>query len=137
MMNNINNDFTAIYYYLHPENQVNISHQSVRILQFIQKEEGATVQDVAKTLQISPNTASEHIKKLERNGWVTKNRLKDDQRIVNINLTEEGLKIVKVNTELDSEKLSKVWATLTSEQKIEIESAFHILSEAAKHVYNH
>lgn len=68
-MSKINDYFTTIYYYLHPENQGKISHQSVRILQYIQKEKDVTVQDVAKTFQISHNTASEHIKKI-REKWL-------------------------------------------------------------------
>lgn len=137
MMSKINDYFTTIYYYLHPENQGEISHQSVRILQYIQKEEVVTVQDVAKKFQISHNTASEHIKKLERNGWVTKQRLINDQRIVQIFLTEKGINIVKLNTELDSEKLLSVFSTLNLEQQEEIERAFMLLSEAAKNVHSH
>lgn len=136
-MSKINDYFTTIYYYLHPENQGKISHQSVRILQYIQKEKDVTVQDVAKTFQISHNTASEHIKKLERNGWVTKHRLINDQRIVQVLLTEEGINIVKLNTELDSEKLLNVLTTLNLEQQEEIERAFMLLSEAAKNVHSH
>ncbi len=136
-MNHINDHFTNIYYYLHPEQQASISHQSVRILQFIQKEQDVTVRKVADALQISHNTASEHIKKLELQGLVSKERSSVDQRIVNILLTDKGLKMVKENTELDNEKLKAVFSTLSTEQQKQIVEAFALLSEAAQNVYRH
>ena len=135
-MKHLNNYFTTIYYYLHPEQQnPSISHQSVRILQYIQKEKHVTIGDIAISFNISHNTASEHVKKLERNGWVVKERSSHDQRIVYIKLTEEGLHVVQINTELDVEKLSKVWGSLTETQQEEIERAFKLLSEVASNVH--
>ncbi|MEG0471925.1 MAG: MarR family winged helix-turn-helix transcriptional regulator [Solibacillus sp.] len=136
-MNNLNDYFTTIYYYLHPDQKQNISHQSVRILQFIQKENTVTVRLVAEAFRISHNTASEHIKKLEKNSWVTKNRDEHDQRIVNLHLTDIGLDVVKENTELDPEKLENVLRNLTVEQKQKIEESFQLLSEVAKNVHSH
>lgn len=136
-MNKLNDYFTTIYYYLHPEHQQEVSHQSVRIMQFLQKEQHKTIQDIAKTFTISHNTASQHVKKLVLNGWVKKTRSEKDQRVVTVELTQDGLKVVKVNTELDSNKLSKVYATLTTEQQQQVEDAFQLLSEVAVNVHNH
>ncbi|KOS68864.1 MarR family transcriptional regulator [Lysinibacillus contaminans] len=137
-MKQFNEYFTTIYYYLHPEQQnASISHQSIRILQHVQKEQRVTIGDIAISINISHNTASEHVKKLERNGWVVKDRSVHDQRVVYIRLTEEGLRVVKINTELDVEKLSKVWATLTENQQREIERAFKLLSEVASNVHDY
>lgn len=136
-MKQLNEHFSTIYYYLHPEQQnPSISHQSVRILQCVHKEKHVTIGDIAIFFNISHNTASEHIKKLERNGWVVKERSSDDQRVVYIRLTDEGLHVVKINTELDVEKLSKVWSTLTENQQQEIDRAFKLLSEVASNVYD-
>lgn len=134
-MEKLNECFASIYYYLHPTQQQNITHQSVRILQLIQKEEGVTVRKIADAFQISHNTASEHIKKLEQQGWVMKERSAEDQRVVNLTLSELGIKVVKENTELDGEKLEKAFARLSTEEQKHVEEAFHLLSEAAKDVY--
>lgn len=128
----LNNYFSDIYYHLHPKHEQMISHQSVRILQIIQKEEFVTVRDIANALNISHNTASEHVKKLELNGWIIKQRLEKDQRKVYLNLTTEGLHIVKQNTELDEQKLQEALAKLTEEDQALILRAFRLLSEAAK-----
>ena len=134
-MEKLNEYFTSIYYYLHPEQQQTITHQSVRILQLIQKEPDVTVRNVAEAFQISHNTASEHIKKLEQHGWVIKERSAKDQRVVHLSLSEQGMKIVKENTELDNEKLETVFSRLSVEQRNHVEEAFHLLSEVAKDVY--
>ncbi|MGG2054723.1 MarR family transcriptional regulator [Lysinibacillus pakistanensis] len=132
MIQDINNYFTTIFYHLHTTHEDVISHQSVRILQMIQKEDEVTVRDIAELLNISQNTASEHIKKLERNGWVKKERAIDDQRKVMLHLTAEGLVIVKKNTELDAHKLQHALQQLSKEERQTILQAFHLLSEVSK-----
>ncbi|HWL13844.1 MAG TPA: MarR family transcriptional regulator [Ureibacillus sp.] len=128
----LNTYFTDIYYYLHPTLEQTISHQSVRILQIVQKEEVVTVRDVAEALSISHNTASEHVKKLVNNGWITKERSERDQRIVFLKLTKAGIQVVKQNTELDEVKLQTALDKLSSEQKNQVMEAFRLLSEVAK-----
>lgn len=132
MIKDLNNYFTSIYYHLHPTHEDSISHQSVRILQMIQKEDEVTVRDIAELLNISHNTASEHIKKLERNGWVKKKRDIDDQRKVHIHLTTDGLFVLKKNTELDDQKLQHALNHLSEEDQQLILQAFRLLSEVAK-----
>jgi len=132
MIQDINNYFTTIFYHLHTTHEDVISHQSVRILQMIQKEDEVTVRNIAELLNISQNTASEHIKKLERNGWVKKERAIDDQRKVMLHLTAEGLVIVKKNTELDDHKLQHALQQLSEEERQTILQAFHLLSEVSK-----
>jgi len=132
MIQDINNYFTTIFYHLHTTHEDVISHQSVRILQMIQKEDEVTVRDIAGLLNISQNTASEHIKKLERNGWVKKERAVDDQRKVMLHLTAEGLVIVKKNTELDDHKLQHALHQLSEEERQTILQAFCLLSEVSK-----
>ena len=128
----LNTYFTDIYYYLHPRQEETISHQSVRILQIVQKEETVTVSFVSEALKISHNTASEHIKKLVNNGWITKVRSNEDQRKVFLELTKEGLQVVKQHTELDEVKLQTALNKLSESEKFQVIQAFQLLSEAAK-----
>ena len=128
----LNKYFTDIYYYLHPKHEQTISHQSIRILQIVQKEETVTVSFLSHALKVSHNTASEHVKKLVNNGWIIKQRTEEDQRKVFLKLTAEGLEVVKQNTELDELKLQATLDKLSDEQKIIILQAFRLLSEVAK-----
>lgn len=128
----LNNYFTDIYYYLHPKLEHAISHQSVRILQILQKEQRVTVRFLAEALTISHNTASEHVKKLENNGWIKKERSDKDQRKVYLKLTELGLQVVKQHTELDENLLKAALGKLSEEEQDNVMRAFRLLSEAAK-----
>lgn len=128
----LNKYFTDIYYYLHPTHELAISHQSIRILQIIQKEETVTVRFLAEALKISHNTASEHVKKLANNGWIIKQRSEEDQRKVLLKLTVEGLEAVRQNTELDELKLQTALNKLSDKEKTIILQAFRLLSEVAK-----
>ncbi|MFJ5766703.1 MarR family winged helix-turn-helix transcriptional regulator [Lysinibacillus sp. NPDC093210] len=132
MIHDINHYFTNIFYHLHTTHEDVISHQSVRILQMIQKEDEVTVRDIAALLNISQNTASEHIKKLERHGWVEKIRATDDQRKVKLYLTDEGRSVLKKNTELDDNKLKQALNLLTEKEQQSIMEAFRLLSEVSK-----
>lgn len=127
-----NKYFTDIYYYLHPTHELMITHQSIRILQIVQKEETVTVSNLSEALKISHNTASEHVKKLANNGWIIKQRMEEDQRKVVLKLTAEGLEVVRQNTELDELKLQAAMNKLSDEQKDIVLQAFRLLSEAAK-----
>ncbi|MGF9977285.1 MarR family winged helix-turn-helix transcriptional regulator [Viridibacillus arvi] len=128
----LNKYFTDIYYYLHPTHELTISHQSIRILQIVQKEETVTVRFLSEALKVSHNTASEHVKKLANNGWIIKERTEEDQRKVFLKLTAEGLKVVRQNTELDELKLQVALNKLNDKEKIIVLQAFRLLSEAAK-----
>ncbi|MFJ7405796.1 MULTISPECIES: MarR family winged helix-turn-helix transcriptional regulator [unclassified Lysinibacillus] len=132
MIHDINHYFTNIFYHLHTTHEDVISHQSVRILQMIQKEDEVTVRDIATLLNISQNTASEHIKKLERHGWVEKIRATDDQRKVKLYLTDAGRIVLKKNTELDDNKLKQALNLLTEKEQQSIMEAFRLLSEVSK-----
>lgn len=132
IINNINEYFTDIYFYLHPSQKEIISHQSVRILQLIQKQKHVTIQAVAQHLNISHNTASEHVKKLEKSKWVQKERSQEDQRKVYLSLTMDGWNVLKTNTELDEQKLANAWAKLSEEQRQNVLEGFRLLSEVVK-----
>lgn len=132
MIQRINKYFTDIYFNLHPEQEEIISHQSVRILQTVQKKQYVMIRDIAEQLSISHNTASEHVKKLVGNGWLYKERSEEDQRKVYLHLTEIGSAILKKNTELDENKLKAALSRLSANEREKVVEAFQLLSEASK-----
>ena len=132
MIEQINRYFSDIYFNLHPTQEEVISHQSVRILQMVQKKPFVMIRDIAEHLSISHNTASEHVKKLVGNGWLDKERSDEDQRKVYLHLTEKGLAILKKNTELDESKLDVVLSKLSTSEREMVVEAFRLLSEVSK-----
>lgn len=128
----INEFWTDIYFHLHYPHTEKISHQVIRILQLIEKKEEVGVNEVATYLQISHNTASEHVKRMVEKSLLIKERDPLDERRVLLGLTKMGKEVVHRNTSLDEEKLGQVMDRLGDKEKEIIEQAFKILSEQAK-----
>lgn len=60
----INQYWTDIYFHLHYQHEEKISHQAVRILQLVDKQENIGVNEIASHIKVSHNTASEHVKRM-------------------------------------------------------------------------
>ncbi|MBK0005166.1 MULTISPECIES: MarR family winged helix-turn-helix transcriptional regulator [Priestia] len=130
----LNGYWTSIYYHLHYTHQEKITHQTIRLLQHIDKSSSVGIREIADYLTISHNTASEHVKRSIEKGYVYKNRDIQDERKVILHLTEAGKDILKRNSSLDEEKISAILREMTVSEKQLIQQAFQLLSERAKHV---
>ena len=129
-MTAIHEEFARLYFHLHPTWTENLSHQSVRVLQTIQMNGAMTVKEIATRFGVSPNTASEHVKKLEGLGYIVKQRSATDQRVVEVSLTTEGRSAVKSHTELDAGRVEQVLAQLSPADQQMIEAAFQLFQKA-------
>ncbi|MGG0462185.1 MarR family winged helix-turn-helix transcriptional regulator [Priestia aryabhattai] len=130
----LNSYWTSIYYHLHYTHQEKITHQTIRLLQHIDKSSAVGIREIADYLTISHNTASEHVKRSIEKGYVYKNRDIQDERKVILHLTEAGKDILKRNSSLDEEKISAILREMKASEKQLIQQAFQLLSERAKHV---
>ena len=130
----LNSYWTSIYYHLHYTHQEKITHQTIRLLQHIDKSSSVGIKEIADYLHVSHNTASEHVKRNIDKGYVYKNRDIHDERKVILHLTEAGKDILKRNSSLDEEKISAILREMTASEKQLIQQAFQLLSERAKHV---
>lgn len=128
----LNQYWTDIYFHLHYLHREKISHQVVRILQFVDKKSGVGVNEIATYLQVSHNTASEHVKRTIEKGYLAKVRDPLDERKVILSLTESGEEVLYRNTSLDEEKLGKVLEQLNDDEEELVEQALKILSKGAK-----
>ncbi|USD13940.1 MarR family winged helix-turn-helix transcriptional regulator [Priestia megaterium] len=130
----LNSYWTSIYYHLHYTHQEKITHQTIRLLQHIDKSSSVGIKEIADYLHVSHNTASEHVKRNIDKGYVHKNRDIHDERKVILHLTEAGKDLLKRNSSLDEEKVSAILREMTASEKQLIQQAFQLLSERAKHV---
>lgn len=128
----INEQWTDIYYLLHNVDKDNLTHQAIRLLQYIDKNKEATIGDLAKHIDTSSNTASEHIKRLIKKGFVTKQRSEVDERKTIVKITEEGKYKLYRHTKLDETKLKKIFDSLSNSELEIIQKTFLIFSEEAK-----
>ncbi|KPV57472.1 MarR family transcriptional regulator [Paenibacillus sp. A3] len=130
----LNQLWTDIYYRLRYNHKEKITHQSIRIMQVIQKENEAGIKDIAEAMELSHNTASEHVKRLLEKQYVCKARSKADERKVILKLTETGNEVLHRHSSLDEEKLELLFAEMTEAERQAILGAFTLLKEKAEHV---
>ncbi|MQR96179.1 MarR family transcriptional regulator [Fictibacillus phosphorivorans] len=104
----------------------------VRILQLIDKKERVVVNDVATHLEISHNTASEHVKRMIQKNYIEKNRDQEDERKVILRLTDSGKTVLHENSSLDEQKLNHIFSQMEEDELELIFEAFKLLSERAK-----
>ncbi|MEK5067630.1 MarR family winged helix-turn-helix transcriptional regulator [Sporosarcina sp. FSL K6-1508] len=128
----LNQYWTDIYYHLHYPHKEKISHQVVRILQLVDKQEEIGINEIASYIQVSHNTASEHVKRMIEKSYVTKGRDPSDERKVILYLTDLGEEVLHRNTRLDEDKLEEVLNKLDDVEKDLVEQALKTLSEQAK-----
>ncbi|PQZ59420.1 MULTISPECIES: MarR family winged helix-turn-helix transcriptional regulator [Bacillus] len=134
-MKDINPHWETIYYHLRYEYEDNLSHQAIRILQIISREKDITIGKVASELGLSHNTASEHVKRLIQKGFIIKERNKQDERVVNLTLTTEGIEALEKHTLLDKEKIQILESQLSKEEQQLIAKAFSLLAKEAKYAF--
>lgn len=127
-----NDYWTDIYYHLHYPHKEKVTHQVIRILQHVQKEESVGINELANYLNVSQNTASDHIKRIITKGLLIKKRDSFDERKVILCLTDEGKEVVYRNTSLDEGKLDNILQSFNDGEKKMIINAFKLLSERAK-----
>lgn len=131
-VNLLNEYWTDIYFHMHYQHKEQISHQVVRILQLVEKQDGIGVKEIASYLDISQNTASEHVKRMSEKNYLIKLRDPQDERKIILCLTDFGKEVLHKNTSLDQEKLVQVLNQMDDSEKKLVEQALKILSERAK-----
>ncbi|MED0933301.1 MarR family transcriptional regulator [Bacillus mobilis] len=134
-MKDINQHWESIYYHLRYEYEDNLSHQAIRILQIVSREKDITIGKIATELSLSHNTVSEHVKRLIQKGFIIKERNKQDERVVNLTLTIEGIEGLEKHTLLDKEKIKILESQLSKEEQQLIEKAFSLLAKEAKYAF--
>jgi MarR family transcriptional regulator, organic hydroperoxide resistance regulator len=125
----LNNLWTDIYYHLRYTHNEKISHQSVRIMQVIEKEKEVGIKEIAEVIHVSHNTASEHVKRLLEKKYVIKERSVEDERRVLLKLTSIGCEVLHRHSSLDEEKLMSILHTMTEEERKSLMDAFTLLKE--------
>lgn len=69
---------------------IGLHHGQAMVLHRLWREDGISQASLAEALHIAPPTASSTLKRMERDGWITRRRDEKDQRIVRVYLTEKA-----------------------------------------------
>lgn len=122
--------FSAVYFHCHPKFEVEISHQAVRAMQYIAMTGPTTINALSEYLSVAHNTTSEIVRRLQSKELVLKQRRHNDERVVEVRLTEDGKRVVLQHTGLDIPRLTEALKEMSQEECNEIERAFTTLLQA-------
>ncbi|WP_274365174.1 MarR family winged helix-turn-helix transcriptional regulator [Paenibacillus thermotolerans] len=128
--------FAQIYYYTHRPHEEALPHQAVRLLQHLEMRGALTVGELAGLLGVNHNTASEHVKRLQKDSLLTKERDRSDERKVFVKLTEEGLAKLHRHSRPDEERLKAVLERMKTEEREAVARAFARIAEEAQECFS-
>ncbi|MCC9196456.1 MarR family transcriptional regulator [Arthrobacter sp. zg-Y820] len=79
---------TAVYRPL--LDQLGLTYPQYLVMTVLWENDGASVRDLGRSLELDSGTLSPLLKRLEAAGWVRRNRSAADERRVEVHLTDEG-----------------------------------------------
>jgi DNA-binding MarR family transcriptional regulator len=85
-------------------------------IELISKNEGISVSELSKTLDVKKSTVSIAVNQLIRLGIVTKVRSNDDKRFYFLQLTPKGKDIMKLHEQVHKNTINKILEVLNPEE---------------------
>ena len=96
-----------------------LPHSHGMILFHLWRKDGIAQNILAKTLHITPPTATNTLQRMERDGWIERKRDDNDQRIVRVYLTEKA-GVVRDGARKVFEELDRELASVMTDQERQI-----------------
>lgn len=99
-------------------NEIDLSINELHMLESIGTgEEGATISDIARVMDITLPSVTVAIKKLEKKGYIQKVKSEEDGRIVRVVLTRLGRKIDAIHRYFHEQMIRSVAKEITEDEK--------------------
>ena len=76
-----------------------------------------TMNGIAKFVGKRKSTITDMVKKLEKLGYVSREKSREDARVIEVSLTEQGWEFREIFKEISRELLDKTYAGFTEEEK--------------------
>jgi MarR family transcriptional regulator, organic hydroperoxide resistance regulator len=108
-----------------------VSVHQASILDHLDAVETTVLSDLAKHMGVTPSTMSLAIDRLERNGYVVRERDAADRRRVRIRLTEAGVRVRRANSVLDPVLVADMLAQVPVGDRREALRGLQTLARAA------
>jgi DNA-binding MarR family transcriptional regulator len=113
------------------EQQRLVSAHQASILDHLDPVESTVLTDLAKHMGVTASTMSLAVDRLERNGYVVRERDPADRRRVRIRLTEAGVRVRRANSVLDPALVAEMLAQLPAAERREALRGLQTLARAA------
>ena len=111
--------------------QVMSQHQA-SVLDHLDDREGTALFDLARHLGVTASTMSLTVDRLQRGGWVTRDRSKEDARRVELRLTEAGARIKRQQKVLEPELVGAMLARLDDRKRKQALRGLELLAQASR-----
>jgi DNA-binding MarR family transcriptional regulator len=106
------------------------SHQA-SILDHLDEREPMRLSDLAEHMGVTPGTMSIHVDRLERTGFVSRQRSRNDGRQVELRLTEDGVRVRDDKSVLDPELVARMLGVMTAADRKRAVEGLALLAGAA------
>lgn len=113
------------------QTQAVLSAHQASILDHLDELDGTSLVELAKHMGVTPSTMSLTIDRLERGGYVTRERSKEDKRRVDLRLTPSGVRIKRQKKVLEPELVAAVLDRLDETKRRQALRGLELLAEAA------
>jgi DNA-binding MarR family transcriptional regulator len=111
--------------------RVPLSDHQARILGYLDGTDPTMVTELAEHMRVTPSTMSLNLKRLRDAGFVTSQRDPDDRRVMNVRLTEVGVRARNATSALDPDRVDALLRRLGPEGRQRAMIGLRLLAEAA------
>ncbi len=108
-----------------------LSAHQASILDHLDEVDGMALMDLARHMGVTAGTMSVAVERLVRKGYVRRTRSREDQRRVELRLSEAGLRVRSQQSVLEPELVESLLAELTTADRIEALRGLQMLAQAA------
>ncbi len=111
--------------------QGEITREQFWLLHQLRRRGALSITDVAQALGVSQSTATTACKRLEGTGLITRTRSTEDERVVEVRLTELGLTTVEDWRRRRREAVADLLSPLSAEERTELQRLIELLLESS------
>ena len=130
--------YPKIYFACHTRHVIDqasgnvLTAKQAGILDHVDPVEPLSVSTLASHLGITPATMCAAIDRLESMGYLVRERSEEDRRVVNVRLTEMGLRVREKNSVLDPERVAGLFELMTDKDRKHAVAGLELLAKAAQ-----
>jgi DNA-binding MarR family transcriptional regulator len=114
-----------------PESRRTLTAHQIRTLSQLDGKDPTMVTELADFLGVTPSTMSLNLKRLEAGGFIERTRDPADRRVMNVVLTEAGVRVRDLATPFDAERVAAMLSRLRPDERRRALDGLAALADAA------
>jgi DNA-binding MarR family transcriptional regulator len=128
-------DMLALYHLIrrasHPVHRAEMTPEQYWLLRLLRRRGALSISELAEKLGVTGSSITTACKRLEKAGLVMRERQSDDERMVRVTLTEQGIARVEAWQEQRRELLAHLLAPLAQDEQNALQRLLERILEAA------